>query len=236
MKAQSSTIVGLEFGPKWDQYQLTDTTDLVSISSVGDRPFLGFTLAHEINGQLRFETGFNLVNYGKDIQISGENGPKLTSGIESFQIPVRLKLRINIGDGQFRILPMLGYVFGFNRNRDQLGIGYFCSGQPCVGEPFDSVTTRYIVTYDRDLLFHMVQGGLFFEYQINEGPIFSLSGVYTRGLNRILELNIEDLSATPVRKADLFASGAYVNLALGVAYPVSRIWQGVTKVERDWEK
>lgn len=235
----SSTLLGVEFGPKWDRYQAEDTNDVVTGKPIFYAPFFGFTLAQEFNGQLRFETGFSIVNYGESYRVNGEKLVGIGSGIESFQIPLRIKLTISPGDGQFRILPTVGYIFGFNRNFESTGSNYACSGPPCVGQAGDSTVIRSTSNYGLAKTFGLVQFGLSFEYQINEGPIFSLSGFYSGGFSRVTEIDVRYWAdGQPERQAQVFSTGGYLNINVGAAYPISRIWQGGggAKVERDWER
>lgn len=233
----SSTILGVEFGPKWDRYQAEDTNNVVTGKPVFFAPFFGVTLAQEFNGQLRFETGFSYVSYGESYRINGEKLAGIGSGIESFQIPLRIKLKISPGGGQFRILPTVGYIFGFNRSFESSGFSYTCFGPPCLGQPGDSSVARSTSNYALTKTFGLVQFGLSFEYQIHDGPIFSLSGFYSGGFSRVSELDVQYwVDGQPERQAKVFSTGGYLNINVGMAYPISRIWQGGEKVERDWER
>jgi hypothetical protein len=234
----SSTLLGVEFGPKWDRYAAEDTNNVVTTSPFFYAPFFGITLAQEFNGTLRFETGFSFVNYGESFRVNKVQSRGIGNAFDSFQIPLRIKLTISPGDGQFRILPTVGYIFGFNRDFGSSGSSYSCLGDGCLGGTGDSTVVRTTSDYSLTKTFGMVQFGLSFEYQVQDGPIFSLSGFYTGGFSRVVESEVRYWADNqPERQAQVFSTGGYLNINVGVSYPISRIWQGSgEKVERDWER
>lgn len=121
--SQNCTFLGVEFGPKFDIYQYADNGDALYTKPFLFSPIYGVTLGQEINRTFTLETGFFINDYGESYRIRGDIGWSSSSGIIAYQIPLRLKARLNLIKDRLNLISTVGYTFAINNDYDSWGYG-----------------------------------------------------------------------------------------------------------------
>jgi hypothetical protein len=84
----------------------------------------------------------------------------------------------------------------------------------------------------RDRLIPFIYAGIGIETQFRNGMVLSLRATYHQGLRKIFDDEISYyFNNDPPTTLRFFTRGSHLPIQLGLAYPVSRIWEGKIEIE-----
>lgn len=221
---QNRTYIGLEVGPKFEVYQSVDNGDALYTQPFFYSPIYGLTIGQEINPHFTVETGMYLNNYGESYRIEGENGYQAGDGLLVYQIPLRLKARLDLIKEKLSLVTTVGYTIAINTDYGSSGSG---SGFTSSTNPLftDSIRTEDISDYSFQKTYGLLETGLALEYQFNNSFILSLAGNYMTGFGRISQLDVTyKINNEPEQTGTVFSNGDYFSVVVGLKYPISNLW------------
>lgn len=221
---QNKTYVGLEIGPKLENYQSIDNGDGLLTKPFFYSPIYGLTIGQELNKILTVETGFYINDYGESYRINGDFGYSASNALVAYQIPLRLKARVNVIKDQVSIVPTIGYTFAINNDFESSGSG--AGFTTSMGAAFnDSTRTQHTSTYNLRRNYGLIEAGLALEYKLPQQMILYLSTNYLKGLHRVVEMEVRYwINDEPEQTATVFSNGDYYSIAIGIKYPISNFW------------
>lgn len=222
--AQNRTYLGVEFGPKFDVYQYVDNGDALYTKPFLFSPIYGVTIGQEITRNFTLETGFFINDYGESYRIRGDIGWTSASGIIAYQIPLRLKARLNLVKDRLSLVSTIGYTLAINNDYgyDAYGQGLSRTNLPGFNQRTETVdTSRYLKkTYS------MLETGLALEYQFKNSLSLYLAGNYMMGFSRVTEIDVHyRIDNRPEQTGTVFSNGDYFSVFLGLRYPISNLWK-----------
>ncbi len=221
---QNKTYLGLEIGPKFEIYQNEENGNELYTKPFFYSPIYGLTLGQEVNDVFTVETGFYINDYGESYRIEGDFGYSTSNALVAYQIPLRLKARLNVIKDQVRIVPAIGYTFAINNDFGSSGSGagfISTSGAPLN----DSTRTEYTANYSLRRNYGLIEAGVAFEYQLKSPLVLYLSANYLKGLTRVVEMDVKyRINDMPEQTATVFSNGGYYSVVFGIKYPISNLW------------
>jgi hypothetical protein len=223
---QNKTYLGVEVGPKFEIYDYTDNGDGLYTKPFFFSPIWGVTLGQELNQTFMLETGFYVNDYGESFRIEGDWGASYSASnaILAFQVPARLKARINLLKDKLSIVPSVGFTLAINNDYESSGAGssFTTSSNPQFN---DSTRTEYISNYNLQRIYGLVEGGIGLEYKFKNSMIMYLSGSYLAGFKPVVDLDVTyRINDEPAQTANVFSDGSYYNVVVGLKYPISNLW------------
>ena len=224
LNAQNRTYLGVEVGPKFEIYEYADNGDALYTKPFLFSPIYGVTLGQEINRNFMLETGFFINDYGESYRIRGDIGWFSSSGIIAYQIPLRLKARLNLIKDRLSLISTIGYAFAINNDYgyDSYGKSLTTNNLPGFNQRTETVdTSRYLKK-----TYNMLETGLALEYEFRNSLKLSLSANYLRGFSRVTEIDVRyRIDNGPEQMGTVFSNGDYYSIFLGLRYPISNIWK-----------
>ena len=222
---QNSTYLGIEIGPKFEVYQSTDNGNGLYTKPFFFSPIYGLAIGREINNTFTFETGFFVNNYGESYRIEGEDfGYRASNALVAYQIPLRLKARINLLKDKLSLVTTVGYTFAINGDYGSSGSGSSFSSSISSSNN-DSTRTEDISTYSLKKSYGLIEAGLALDYKFKNSLRLYLSANYLTGLSRVVETDVKYwINDGPEQTGTVFSNGDYYSIILGIKYPISNLW------------
>lgn len=221
---QNKTYLGFEIGPKFEIYQYEDNGDALYTRPFFFSPVYGLTLGQELNKTLSLETGFYINDYGESYRIEGDWGYSSSNAFLAYQIPLRLKARLDLVRERLSLAGTVGYTLGFNNDFGSAGAGAAFSASSN-GEYNDSTRTQHISNYSFNRVFGLIETGVALDYTMKNSLSLYLSANYLAGLNRMVELDVSYwINDEPEQTATVYSNGNYYSIVFGVRYPISNLW------------
>lgn len=221
--SQNKTYFGGEFAMTGDIYDINDPCNLITATSLITGSW-GFTIGQEINKNFLIETGLIRKYYDEGF---GYNVESLILGSSSnafntWQIPLRLKSRINLINERLFLTATIGYHFSINT---EYGFGGGSGGGGLV-DGNDTIRVSYTINDSITKTFSLIEAGLGFEYVVFDGFIISLSSSYYSGLRKAYQLDMttEGYNCSSDNAYGI-SKGGYWNIAIGVKYSISNLWK-----------
>lgn len=221
---QNKTYVGLEIGPKFEIYQSEDNGADLYTKPFFYSPVYGLTIGQELNKIFTVETGLYINDYGQSYRLEGDFGYSASNALVAYQIPLRLKARLNVIKDRVSIVPTIGYTFALNNDFGSSGSGGGFTST--MGAPFnDSTRTEYRSNYSLRRNYGLIEAGVAFEYKLKSPLVLYLSANYLKGLQRVVEIDVQYwINDTPEQTATVFSNGDYYSVVFGIKYPISNFW------------
>lgn len=222
---QNSTYLGIEIGPKFEVYQSTDNGNGLYTKPFFFSPIYGLTIGREINSTFTLETGFFVNNYGESYRIEGEDfGYRASNALVAYQMPLRLKARINLLKDKLSLVTTVGYTFAINGDYGSSGSGSSFSSSISSSNN-DSTRTEDISTYSLKKSYGLIEAGLALDYKFKNSLRLYLSANYLTGLSRVVETDVKYwINDGPEQTGTVFSNGDYYSIILGIKYPISNLW------------
>jgi len=222
---QNSTYLGIEIGPKFEVYQSTDNGNGLYTKPFFFSPIYGLAIGREINNTFTFETGFFVNNYGESYRIEGEDfGYRASNALVAYQMPLRLKARINLLKDKLSLVTTVGYTFAINGDYGSSGSGSSFSSSISSSNN-DSTRTEDISTYSLKKSYGLIEAGLALDYKFKNSLRLYLSANYLTGLSRVVETDVKYwINDGPEQTGTVFSNGDYYSIILGIKYPISNLW------------
>ncbi|MDB4107460.1 hypothetical protein N9595_03235 [Bacteroidia bacterium] len=223
---QNSTYLGIELGPKFEVYQSTDNGNGLYTKPFFFSPIFGLTIGKEINETFLLETGLQINEYGKSYRIKGEGfgGYGVSNALDAYQIPLRLKTRLNLLKDKLSLVTSVGYTFAINGDYGSTGSGSsFSSGSSSAG--IDSTRSKHTSTYSLKKSYGLIETGLALEYKFKNSIRLSLAANYMTGLSRVVEADVKYwINDGPEQTGTVFSNGDYYSIFIGLKYPICELW------------
>ena len=221
--AQNRTYLGIEAGPKFEVYDHVDNGEALYTKPFFFSPVFGVTVGQEINNIFTVETGFFVNEYGESYRIRGDIGWTSVSGIIAYQIPLRLKARLDLIKDRLSLVSTIGYTLAINNDYgyDAYGSSLSTSSLPGFNQRTETVdTSRYLKN-----TYGMLETGLALEYEFKNALSLYLSANYLRGFSRVTEIDVRyRIDNGPEQTGTVFSNGDYYSVVMGVRYPISNLW------------
>ena len=221
--SQNKTFFGGEFAITGDIYDIIDPCNLITTTPLITGSW-GLTVGLEINNNFLIETGLIRKYYDEGF---GYNMKSLILGTYSnafiiWQIPFRLKSRINLINKRLFLTATIGYHFSINTEYGYgggSGGGVFIDGN-------DTIRVSYTINDSITKTFSLIETGLGFEFLAFDGFIISLTSSYYTGIRKVYQLDMttENCNCSSDNVYGI-SKGAYWNIALGVKYALSNLWR-----------
>ena len=225
---QNKTYLGLEIGPKFENYDFIDNGDGLYTEPFFFSPIYGLTLGQELNQRFALETGFYINNYGESYRIEGESGYFASNAILAYQIPFRLKVRLNLLKEKLSLVSTVGYNFAINSEYSPNGptSGSRQNFSTGVGPQInDSTRTQDISTYFQEKTYGLFEVGLALEYKFKKSTAIYLSANYLAGFKRLVEMDVKYwINDEPEQTGTVFSEGEYGSIVFGIKYSISNLW------------
>jgi len=221
--SQNKTFIGGEFAMTGDIYDIIDPCNLITTTPLITGSW-GFTAGQEINNNFLIETGLIRKYYDEGF---GYNIESLILGSSSnafitWQIPLRLKSRINLINERLFLTSTIGYHFSINT---EYGYGGGSGGASLV-DGNDTIRVSYTINDSITKTFSLIETGLGFEYAAFDGFIISLTSSYYTGLRKAYQLDMttENYNCSSDNAYGI-SKGGYWNIAFGIKYALSNLWR-----------
>ncbi len=222
---QNKTYVGVEIGPKFEMYKYIDNGDGLYTKPFFYSPIYGLTLGQELSKSFILETGIYINDYGQSFRIKGDNGYSTSNGLLAYQIPLRLKTRVNLLKERLFMVTTIGYTFAFNNGYGSSGSGYSYTNSPEFESYNYSTRTEQVSDYSLRKTYGLIETGLSLEFQLKNSMAFYISSNYLKGFNRVVEIDVNYwINDEPEQTGVVFSNGDYFNVLAGVRYPISNFW------------
>lgn len=221
---QNKIYLGFEIGPKFEIYQYVDNGNGLYTEPFVFSPIYGVTIGRELNQTLIFETGFYVNNYGKNYRIKGVWGFGASNAFLAYQIPLRLKARLNLFRDRLSIVPTIGYTLAINEDYGSSGSGYSSTGSSGL-QYNDSTRIEDISTYNFEKTYGVIEMGVGLDYKLKNSWTLYLATNYLAGFSRIVEIDVKYwINDEPEQTGTVFSNGNYYNIVFGIKYPISNLW------------
>jgi hypothetical protein len=220
--SQNSTFIGGEFALTGDIYDFNDPCGLITTTPLITGSW-GITVGREINRNFLVETGLIRKYYDSGF---GYNNMSFAAGsssnaFNSWQIPLRLKAKLNLIKNRFFLTTTIGYHFSINSD---YGYGGGVGGDGFISGS-DTVIVSYTVNDSLAKTFSLLETGIGFEFAVTDGFIISLSSSYYTGFNKVYQMDMttEGGGCSPDNAFGI-SKGSYWAVSLGIKYAISNFW------------
>ena len=219
---QNKTYLGLEIGPKFEIYQYTDNGNGLYTKPFFFSPIYGLTIGQELNKIFIAETGLFINNYGESYRIKDDFGYSVSNALVAYQIPLRLKARLNLIANRLSVVTTIGYTFAINNDYGSSGSGFsFTNGSSLQ----DSIRIQDLSTYSLEKTYGLIETGLALDYKLKNSMTFYLAANYLNGLSRVVEVDVKYwINDGPEQSGTVFSNGDYYSIFFGLKYPISNFW------------
>ncbi len=220
--SQNKTFVGAELAMTGDIYDIIDPCNLITTTPLITGSW-GLTIGQEINKNFLIETGLIRKYYDEGFGYNTESVilGTYSNAYNTWQIPLRLKSRINLLHKRLFLTATAGYSFSINT---EYGYGGGSGGGGMVNGN-DTINVFYTVNDSVTKTFSLLETGLGFEYVVFDGLIISLSSSYYTGLKKAYQLNMTTEGCNcNTDNAFGISKGGYWSVAFGIKYSVSNLW------------
>ncbi len=219
-QAQNSTYFGFEVGPKFEVYQYSDKGGYIYTKPFFSVLVYGFTIGQEINQTFLFETGLYFVDYSESYRVKKDVPYSITNALFVFQIPFRLKARLNLVKDKLNLATTVGYSLNINSSYGTWGYG-----RGTFIDPQDTIVVFDSSDYKLRKTYPLLELGLALEYQFKNKLTIYLGGNFFIGLKRVINIDVSyKVNNGPDQTATVFSNGSYYNFIFGVKYPISNLW------------
>ena len=218
---QNKTYFGGEAAMTGDIYDIIDPCNLITTTPLITGSW-GFTVGQEISKNFLIETGLIKKYYdeGFGYTIKSVVLGSSSNAFNTWQIPLRLKSRINLIKERLFLTTTIGYHFSINTEYGYgggSGGGGFINGN-------DTISVNYV---DNSIskTFSLIETGIGFEFVAFDGLIFSLSSGYYTGFKKVYQLNMTTEGHNcSTDNAFGISKGSYWSIAFGIKYTISNLW------------
>jgi len=219
---QKSTFFGIGGALNYDVYEFTDPGNTLKETPLPAGSW-GFTVCQEISDFLMLETGFVQKEYweGYGYNVESFDIGSSASSYATFQIPLRLKTKINLLKDKIALNPVVGINYAVN---SEYGYGLGYGGGSLQTEEI-KITTTYTEDVNLKKSFLLLETGLQFEFVILKDFLVGLNAGYLNGFDKVSQIEYDyGVNDGELQKAYAHSNGSYWNLGLAVSYRVSDFW------------
>jgi hypothetical protein len=218
--AQNRTLIGIEGNLTSDYYKISDPgNEMKKVPIAGG--LAGILVRQEIGKKIFLETGVMMKNYDEGIGFKKDFGYSTSTGFSAWVIPLRAGMVIPTGWKRLRLVPVIGYALGINRDF------YYGAG----GGAGTTTTNTHTVSYEyyneyTNEVFHLLQAGLGLQFRFFKRGNLTVSGNFYPGLTTVMEQDISySIDNGPIQFATAEGRGRFWSIGLGIQYPISQLWK-----------
>lgn len=218
VNGQNKTYLGFEVAVANDIYKIKDNGDYLKTIPLLNGQW-GFNLRQEINKNLFIETGLMVKFYQEGFGL--KTIPYNSSGSDenSWLIPVRFGLNVNLYKRKIHFVPVIGYSFGIDTPYGY-GLGYGTSKSSTT-----VINYNYTENPNSSRYFSLLQTGIGLEFKFLKALIFSISANYYSGFNKITQLDIRyTVNNSTTMTGAAISKGEFWCIGTGLKYPISNFW------------
>ena len=218
--AQNRTLIGIEGNLTSDYYKINDPGNEMKKTPIAGG-LAGIVVRQEIGKKIFLETGVMMKNYDEGISFKKDFGYSTSTGFSAWVIPLRAGMVIPMGWKRLRLVPVIGYALGINRDF------YYGAG----GGGGTTITNSHTVSYEyysdyKNEVFHLLQAGLGLQFRFFKRGNLTVSGNFYPGLTKVMEQNITyNIDNGPTQFATSEGRGRFWTIGLGIQYPISQLWK-----------
>ena len=220
---QRSTFLGASGNLTYDTYEYTDPGNLITSIPMPNGSW-GILAQQEINSHFLFETGFIRKYYseGYGVNISSPFIGMSSNSFETYQIPFRIKSRLNL----FQDKVYLSTITGFNLSvNSEYGYGLGHGGSTSHHDG-----NIYVIEYTEDVnqsrTFPLFETGVSLDLAILKNIYVSAQVSYFSGMKKVSQIDYEyTVNNSDIQHAYAHSNGNYWGIGLGIFYRISEIWK-----------
>jgi hypothetical protein len=219
--SQKSTFIGFEGAITSDIYEIIDPCNIIQNTPLITNSW-GFTIGREIDKNFLVETGIIRKYYAEGYAFTKYPDVGSTSNAyNSWQIPVRLKAKLNLVNNKFFLTTTIGYHLGINT---EYGYGGGSGGFGHINGQDTIPNSSYTINDSIAKTFSLLEPGIGLEVIAFKGFHIYLSSSYYIGMNNVyqLDLKVED-EVCSTENAVALSKGTYWNIAFGIKYTISNL-------------
>ncbi len=154
----------------------------------------------------------------------------MSNAIVAYQIPIRLKGRLNLMKDRLSVVTTIGYTFAINSNYNSGGEGSFFINGGDGSKYNDSTRAHHISTYGLRKTYGLIETGVALEFKLKNSITLYMSANYMTGFGKVVEIDVEYwVNDLPRQTGTVFSNGNYYSVVLGVKYPISNFWHKKTE-------
>lgn len=220
---QRSTYFGFTGALNYDVYEFTDpgnTFKEIPLSGGSG----GLIIGQEVSDFLILETGFMQKEYWEGYGYTAEEGSSLgtaSNSYISYQIPLRLKSKINLKKNKITLYPLIGLNFSINADYGY-GLGYG-TGRYQTGEI--TIINSYTEDVNLKKTFLLLETGLQLGFVMKKDFLITVNAGYLNGFDKVSQIEHNySVNDGEMQKAYAHSNGSYWNFGVGLSYRVSRFW------------
>ncbi len=222
---QNKTYLGVEIGPKFELYDLMDNENSITTNTTVNSPIYGITVGQEINKTFTGEVGFYVNHYGLSYSIGENFRFSKPDGMVAFQIPLRLKARLNLYKDKLSIVTTIGYTIGINNDFGSSSSSSIFLSRSGPGTISDSIRVSHMSNYNLAKTYGMVETGIGYEYKFKNALKLYTGVNHLAGFKRVIETDISyRIDDEPEQAAMVFSNGNYFSIVFGIQFPISNLW------------
>jgi len=218
VRAQNKTYIGFEFSMANDLYTIKDNGEYLKTVPLVNAQW-GFNLRQDISKKIFIETGFIIKYYDEGIGFKTMQYWGTAGGDNSWLIPIRFGLKLNLFKEKVRFVPIIGYSFGINPP--------YGEGTARGTQKSSSITVIYSYTENPNVsrYFSLLQTGAGFEFQPFNSLLFLVSANYYKGFNTIYQLDIDyTINNSSPSTGTATSTGDFWCVSTGIKYSISNLW------------
>lgn len=220
---QNKTWLGPAVGFKWVYFQSTETGSLLCTYPIPGELFV-MTLTHELNKNLRIETGLIRTSYYTGFSFA-PNGHCFGGGfgriMQNWLIPLRIKYRKGILRNKIGITPHLGT--GLIRNLDLIGYQRHRGG--AISGEVDTIWNIQSFSNAIGRNFILLETGISFDVIIGNSFMLYLLTNYQAGFKRMIDIDVNYTDNSGPQTGEVYTNGNNLQYVLGLKYAISNLWQ-----------
>jgi len=225
--SQKSTFIGFEGAVTSDIYEIIDPCNIIQNTPLITGSW-GFTIGQEINKNFLLESGIIRKYYADGYSFTKyPNNASSSNAYNSWQIPFRLKAKMNLAKNKLFLTTSVGYHFCIN---SEYGWGGGEGGYDYIDGNDTILGSYYTINDSLSKTFSLIEAGIGLEFIAFNGFHIYLSSSYFVGLNKVyqLDLNVKD-EICRTENAVALSKGSYWNIAFGIKYAISNLWRKKNK-------
>ena len=221
--SQRAAFLGGEFAITGDVYDIIDSCGLITTTPLITGSW-GITIGQEINKNFTVETGIirKYYNSGFRYTTSSFATGSSSNAFNTWQIPFRLRARLNLLKNRLFLTTTIGYHFSINSDYGYgggMGGGSLADGN-------DTIVVSYTVNDSIAKTFSLLEAGVGFEFAVSDAFIISLSSSYYTGLKNVYQMDMTTEGCGCISdNAFGISKGGYWNISVGIKYSISKFWK-----------
>jgi len=217
--SQKSIYLGFEGGPSFDKYSFFDNGDQILSLPLSSWSY-GINFSYDLNNFFSVETGAIVKDYkrGNGFRGIGEGVGFNAGGINTVQIPLRLRTRIPLIKDRLFFSTVMGYHHSFNLFNTISSGSVGASGGNFILDS-DEIFKGNLVKS-----FSLLETGAGLELRVLKTAYLRFSASYFTGFKKVSQSDIVyTVNDGPATRATIQSSGSYLSYTMSIRFPIASI-------------